>query len=111
MEDMLEKFSAQKANKKNLEKEVQDVETRLNEAKKMNARAELAFQERKSSGVGELENNKLVTVHTFNPLFCLIILIVSPTFHRESTSVIEEKIQAARNEYKVLIHFSFFFMS
>mmetsp|Transcript_13135 Transcript_13135/g.13597 ORF Transcript_13135/g.13597 Transcript_13135/m.13597 type:complete len:695 (+) Transcript_13135:27-2111(+) len=77
MEDMLEKFSAQKANKKNLEKEVQEVEARLSEAKKMNARAELAFQERKSSGVGEFENNK------------------------ESTSAIEEKIQAARNEYKI----------
>lgn len=65
MEDMLEKFAAQKANKKNLEKEVQEVEARLSEAKKMNARAELAFQERKSSGVGELENNKYILIYFF----------------------------------------------
>jgi hypothetical protein len=58
-EDMLEKFAAQKANKKNLEKEVQEVEARLHDAKKLNVRAEQNFQERKSSGVGETEN-KLV---------------------------------------------------
>jgi hypothetical protein len=40
LEDMLEKFTAQRINKKNLEKEVQDVEVRLNDAKKMIARAE-----------------------------------------------------------------------
>ncbi len=40
LEDMLEKFTAQRINKKNLEKEVQDVEVRLNEGKKMIARAE-----------------------------------------------------------------------
>jgi septal ring factor EnvC (AmiA/AmiB activator) len=73
MEDMLDKFSAQKANKKNLEKEVQEVETRLTEAKKMNARAEQAFQERKSSGVGELENDKSVILSS--SLLCVIMIL------------------------------------
>lgn len=40
LEDMLEKFTAQKINKKNLEKEYAEVEVKLNDAKKMIARAE-----------------------------------------------------------------------
>lgn len=56
--EMLEKFLIQKVNKKNLEKEVQEVENRLNEAKKSYHKVEQAFQERKSTGVGEDEANK-----------------------------------------------------
>jgi hypothetical protein len=39
-DNMLDKFSAQRINKKNLEKEVHEVELRLTEAKKLNAKAE-----------------------------------------------------------------------
>ena len=77
LDDMVDKFSVQRINKKNLEKEVSDVEQRLAEAKKLNMKAEQAFQERKSSGVGESEIN------------------------RDDTITSEEKINAARYEYKV----------
>jgi len=77
LDDMVDKFSAQRTNKKNLEKEVSEVEMRLAEAKKLNIKAEQAFQERKSSGVGESESN------------------------RDTTVTVEEKIQAARHEYKI----------
>mmetsp|Transcript_34937 Transcript_34937/g.65185 ORF Transcript_34937/g.65185 Transcript_34937/m.65185 type:complete len:706 (+) Transcript_34937:111-2228(+) len=77
LDDMVDKFSVQRINKKNLEKEVSDVEQRLAEAKKLNTKAEQAFQERKSSGVGEAEIN------------------------RDDTITSEEKINAARYEYKV----------
>jgi hypothetical protein len=40
LEDMLEKFTAQKVNKKNLEKEYGEVEVKLIEAKKMITRVE-----------------------------------------------------------------------
>lgn len=78
LDDMVDKFSVQRINKKNLEKEVSDVEQRLAEAKKLNMKAEQAFQERKSSGVaGESEIN------------------------RDDTITSEEKITAARYEYKI----------
>eukprot|EP00604_Paraphysomonas_vestita_P001656 CAMPEP_0174822020 /NCGR_PEP_ID=MMETSP1107-20130205/12587_1 /TAXON_ID=36770 /ORGANISM="Paraphysomonas vestita, Strain GFlagA" /LENGTH=421 /DNA_ID=CAMNT_0016039881 /DNA_START=486 /DNA_END=1748 /DNA_ORIENTATION=+ len=77
LDDMLEKFTVQRINKKNLEKEVAEVELRLNEAKRMITKTEQAFQERKSSGVGENENN------------------------RDPTSNVEAKIQEARNLYKI----------
>lgn len=77
LDDMVDKFSVQRINKKNLEKEVSDVEQRLAEAKKLNAKAEQAFQERKSSGVGDAEIN------------------------RDDTITSEEKINAARYEYKI----------
>ena len=77
LEDMVDKFSVQRINKKNLEKEVSDVEQRLAEAKKLNAKAEQAFQERKSSGVGESDVN------------------------RDDTITSEDKINAARYEYKI----------
>jgi hypothetical protein len=78
LDDMVDKFAAQRTNKKNLEKEVSEVEQRLAEAKKLNLKAEQvrpahrayyhllvmcfahrvwlslclqAFQDRKSSGV------------------------------------------------------------
>jgi hypothetical protein len=77
LDDMVDKFSVQRINKKNLEKEVSDVEQRLAEAKKLNSKAEQAFQERKSSGVGESEIN------------------------RDDTITSEEKINAARYDYKI----------
>lgn len=77
LDDMIDKFSVQRINKKNLEKEVSDVEQRLAEAKKLNSKAEQAFQERKSSGVGESEIN------------------------RDHTMISEEKINAARQEHKL----------
>ena len=40
LEDMLEKFTAQKVNKKNLEKEYAEVEVKLNDAKKMITKVE-----------------------------------------------------------------------
>ena len=78
LDDMVDKFAVQRINKKNLEKEVSDVEQRLAEAKKLNSKAEQAFQERKSSGVaGESEIN------------------------RDDTVTSEEKINAARYDYKI----------
>lgn len=77
LDDMVDKFSVQRINKKNLEKEVSDVEQRLAEAKKLNSKAEQAFQERKSSGVGESEIN------------------------RDDTITSEEKINAAKYDYKI----------
>lgn len=77
LDDMVDKFSVQRINKKNLEKEVSDVEQRLAEAKKLNQRAEQAFQERKSSEVGESDVNRTETVAS------------------------EEKIMAARHDYKI----------
>lgn len=40
LDDMVDKFAAQRTNKKNLEKEVSEVEQRLAEAKKLNLKAE-----------------------------------------------------------------------
>lgn len=40
LDDMLEKFTVQRINKKNLEKEVAEVELRLNEAKRMITKTE-----------------------------------------------------------------------
>ena len=80
LDDMVDKFAAQRVNKKALEKEVSDVEQRLAEAKKLNQKAEQAFQERKSSGVHGL---------------------LGAESGRDSTGSLEEKIQVARHEYKI----------
>lgn len=77
LEDMVDKFAAQRINKKNLEKEVVEVEHKLAEVKKANMKLEQGFQEQKSSGVGEADLNK------------------------ESNASLEEKITAARHDYKI----------
>lgn len=77
LDDMVDKFAAQRTNKKNLEKEVHEVETKLAEAKKAYAKQETVFQEKKSSGKGYSEIN------------------------RETTVALEEKIAASRYEYKI----------
>lgn len=82
LDDMVDKFAAQRTNKKNLEKEVSDVEQRLAEAKKLNMKAEQAFQDRKSSGVHGVVGGAVES-------------------SRDSSGSMEERIQAARYEYKI----------
>ena len=55
LEDMLEKFSSQKGNKKGLEMDVAEAEKRLAAAKKEYRKKETRFQELKSSGGGRSE--------------------------------------------------------
>lgn len=52
IEEMHEKFSNQKSNKRNLEFEVKDAEAKLLAAKKANAKMEKTFEDLKSSGSG-----------------------------------------------------------
>jgi hypothetical protein len=58
LDDMLEKFTAQKINKKNLEKEHAEVEVKLNDAKKMIAKVEQ------------------VSLLSLGLLLCVVVLIV-----------------------------------
>ena len=77
LEEMHEKFSSQKNNRKALEQEVKEAETKLLAAKKAFAKKEKGFQDLKSSGgsIAELT--------------------------REMTSKLEDSITIARNEHKL----------
>mmetsp|Transcript_5027 Transcript_5027/g.5156 ORF Transcript_5027/g.5156 Transcript_5027/m.5156 type:complete len:675 (-) Transcript_5027:185-2209(-) len=77
LEEIVEKFSNQRINKKNLEKDVRDTEHKLAEAKKAAAEADERFQDVKSSGSGADDLN------------------------RERIDQMEEEIASARNELKI----------
>lgn len=78
LEDMLDKFSSQKGNKKGLEMDVAEAEKRLATAKKENRKKEKQFQELKSSGGGLAE------------------------LSREVNEKMEEAINASRTEQKLI---------
>lgn len=77
LEEMFEKFSSQKSNKKSLEQEVKDAEARLLSAKKAHAKQERVFQELKSSGGGAAE------------------------LTRESINKLNHSIEETKNEFKI----------
>eukprot|EP01041_Mallomonas_annulata_P011126 gene11126-23257_t len=77
LEEIVEKFSNQRINKKNLEKDVRDTEHKLSEAKKAFIEAEDLFQDVKSSGTGADDLN------------------------RELSDQMENQIVTARNELKI----------
>jgi hypothetical protein len=78
LEEMHEKFSSQKNNKKSLEQEVKDAEAKLLATKKLAAKKEKAFQELKSSGGGTAD------------------------LTREMMNKLEDSINVARTEQKVI---------
>jgi len=77
LEEIVEKFSNQRINKKNLEKDVRDTEHKLADAKKNAAETEDMFQDAKASGSGADDLN------------------------RELIDRMEEEIASARNELKI----------
>lgn len=58
LDEMVEKFSNQRINKKNLEKDVRDTEMKLAEAKRANQEAEDLFQQVKASETGAEDVNR-----------------------------------------------------
>ena len=61
MDDMLDKFSGQKTNKRELESEVKEAEARLAAAKKVMQKREKEFQDLKSAGAGLAELSRDTT--------------------------------------------------
>lgn len=59
LEDMLDKFSGQKSNKRELEAEVKEAEARLQNAKKQLQKRESEFQDLKSAGSGVGETKEI----------------------------------------------------
>jgi hypothetical protein len=80
LENMLDKFSGQKSNKRELEAEVKEAEARLQAAKKQLQKRESEFQDLKSAGTGVGEPKEIT---------------------RDSTDLLEKEILLARNEYKL----------
>lgn len=77
LEEIVEKFSNQRINKKNLEKDVRDTEHKLADAKKMATETEDLFQDVKASGSG------------------------ADDLSRELIDRMEEEITSSRNELKI----------
>jgi hypothetical protein len=65
---MIEKFSSQRLNRKNLESEVSKAEKRLSEAKKEYSKQESLFQELKASGMGGTELNREIVIQKENEI-------------------------------------------
>lgn len=77
LDDMLDKFSGQKTNKRELEAEVKEAEARLAAAKKVMQKREKEFQDLKSAGAGLAE------------------------LSRDTTDKLDRDILLSRNDYKL----------